>query len=435
MYRSLIAKSRVRRTATLVLRMFCAAVLLIAAAAPAAAQSSQPLEQAVKTAAIAAASEAPAGGEPQATTTTSPTTAAQTTTALDPLVKFFTGTELTGFVDTYYSYNFNTPKFPCATVGGVAVFNCLHNFDVAHNSFSLSLAEVALEKKPTPESRGGYRVDLDYGSTAAMVAGFEPGGLGIYQNIQQAYVSYLAPAGKGTIQVDFGKFVTMMGNEVIETKDNWNYSRSLLFSLAIPYYHQGVRLAYSPNDKLTLQWHVVNGWNNTVDNNGGKSIGGSIAYKPTGALTLIENYMGGPETTGDNSGWRHTSDTIVTYTVDKKTSLALNYDIGHDGNSNQMWQGVAGYMKYQANDWFAVVPRYEYLKDKDGFMTGALQNLQEFTLTAEFKHKDGVMMRVEYRGDFSNLDGGFFLKNLSESVKSQHALTVGWVYAFSSRTP
>jgi hypothetical protein len=45
------------------------------------------------------------------------------------------------------------------------------------------------------------------------------------------------------------------------------------------------------------------------------------------------------------------------------------------------------------------------------------------------------MMRVEYRGDFSNLDGGYFLKNTGELVKNQNALTVGWVYAFSSKTP
>jgi hypothetical protein len=28
--------------------------------------------------------------------------------------------------------------------------------------------------------------------------------------------------------MDFGKFVTSAGAEVIEAKDNWNYSRSLL---------------------------------------------------------------------------------------------------------------------------------------------------------------------------------------------------------------
>src|SRR5262245_44293014 len=159
--------------------------------------------------------------------------AASPARAQDPVLSFFKGTELMGFVDAYYSYNFNTPATGCATIGGVAILNCLHNFDVAHNSFSLSLAEIALEKKPTLESRGGYRIDLDYGSTAAIVAGAEPGGVSVYQNIQQAYISYLAPAGKGTLQFDFGKFVTPAGNEVIESKDNWNYSRSLLFALAI----------------------------------------------------------------------------------------------------------------------------------------------------------------------------------------------------------
>ena len=146
---------------------------------------------------------------------------------------FFRRTEVSGFVDTYYTYNFNTPAKACATVGGVAIFNCLHNFDVAHNAFSLNLAELALEKKPTTDSRGGFRIDLDYGSAAAIVAGAEPGGTSLYQNIQQAYVSYLAPTKTGSLQLDFGKFVTPAGNEVIETKDNWNYSRSLLFALAI----------------------------------------------------------------------------------------------------------------------------------------------------------------------------------------------------------
>src|SRR5207245_47187 len=130
--------------------------------------------------------------------------------AADPFVTFFKNTELSGFVDMYYAYNFNKPAAACATVGGVAVFNCLRNFDVAHNSFSINLAEVALEKKPAADSRGGFRVDLDYGPTTAQVHAAEPGGLSIFQNLQQAYLSYVAPAGTG-LQIDFGKFVTHNG--------------------------------------------------------------------------------------------------------------------------------------------------------------------------------------------------------------------------------
>ena len=109
----------------------------------------------------------------------------QTPAAADnPVLKFFSGTEVAGFVDTYYAYNLNTPAKACATVGGVAVFNCLHNFDVAHNAFSLNLAEILFEKKPTTDSRGGYRLDLNYGAAAAIVAGFDPSATSINQNVQ-----------------------------------------------------------------------------------------------------------------------------------------------------------------------------------------------------------------------------------------------------------
>jgi hypothetical protein len=404
--------------------MLAGALLMACVAAPVAAQENGPIAAAIKAGAANAVAESSApGGEPQPAPAAPPVPE-------NPVLTFFKNTELTGFVDTYYSYNFNTPAKECATVGGVAIFNCLHNFDVAHNSFSLNMAELALEKKPTTDSRGGFRIDLDYGSAAAIVAGADPGGT-IYQNIQQAYVSYLAPTKTGSLQFDFGKFVTPAGNEVIETKDNWNYSRSLLFALAIPYYHMGMRAAYSPNDKVTVSGFLFNGWNNSVDNNTGKSVGASVTLKPSPALAITENYIGGPEITGNNSDWRHLSDTVVTYTATPQVSLALNYDWGKELTSQ--WQGIAAYVKYQPNAMFAVTPRYEYYKDRDGFTTGTAQNLQEFTLTFEFKHKDGALMRVEYRGDMS--DTPFFIKNTNGIVKNQNVLTVGWIYAFSSKTP
>ena len=75
-------------------------------------------------------------------------------------MEFFRKTEVSGFVDMYYTYNFNTPARPCMTVAGVAAFNCLSNFNFAHNSFTVSLAEIALEKKPTSDSRGVFWLPL-----------------------------------------------------------------------------------------------------------------------------------------------------------------------------------------------------------------------------------------------------------------------------------
>ena len=98
----------------------------------------------------------------------------------------------------------------------------LRTFDVQHNTFSLSLAEIAFAKGVTPESRVGFRADLDFGKTADLVAAFEPeaDGKEIYKHIQQAYVSLLT----GKVQWDVGKFVTPIGAEVIESQDNWNYT-------------------------------------------------------------------------------------------------------------------------------------------------------------------------------------------------------------------
>jgi hypothetical protein len=372
---------------------------------------------------VAAFLGAPAVAHAQQTTPAAPAAPAP---APDPdagFLNFFRKTELSGFVDFYYDYNFNTPK---------TRQNQLRNFDTQSNSIDLNLAEISVNKAPSSDSRGGFRVDLDYGPTATTVNAAEPGG-STFANVAQAYVSYLAPTGSG-LQVDVGKFFTPVGNEVIHTKDNWNYSRSLVFALAEPYYHAGVRAAYTVNGKVSVAGYVLNGWNDVVDNNGGKTVGGSITLKPTGAVTIAENYLGGPEQANDNKDWRHLSDTILSVNATKIVSLAANYDYGREKQitgTSVMWQGIAGYLRIQPTGFFALTPRVEYYDDKDGWSTGTPQKLKEATVTAEFKSADGVLMRLEYRRDMS--DNAFFLKNDAEQVKSQDTFTVGVIYAFSTK--
>src|SRR5207247_5371184 len=146
------------------------------------------------------------------------------------------------------------------------------NCHTRHDQFRVNMAQSWLWKVPRATSRAGYKVKLSVGPATTIVQSLEPGSSPILQNIEEGFISYLAPVGKG-LQVDVGKFVTQHGAEVIEAKDNWNYSRSLLFALAIPYYHMGVRATYTVNDKVTLMGNVVNGWNNVVENNGAKTYG------------------------------------------------------------------------------------------------------------------------------------------------------------------
>jgi len=334
---------------------------------------------------------------------------------------FFQRIEITGFVDGYYGWNTNR-------VGPAA----LRNFDVNHNEFSLNMAEVALEKKATDDSRGGFRVDFLAGQAVDTINSFEPGGPDFMKFVEQAYVSYLAPIGNG-LSVDFGKFVTPHGAEVIETRDNYNYSRGLLFSLAIPYYHAGLRASYPATETVTLTGYLVNGWNNVRENNSGKTVGGSIAYKPSDRFSFTQSYMVGPEQQDNNDDFRHLLDTLVSYQLNDRVTLLGNFDYGRDTIVGEAvdWYGFAAYARYQGTERWAVTPRYEWFKDSDGFATGVPQDVQEVTITSEHRLAGGFITRFEWRTDFSNQE--YFVNDQGAAKKNQSTFTVGVMYAFSSK--
>jgi Putative beta-barrel porin-2, OmpL-like. bbp2 len=322
--------------------------------------------------------------------------------------------DVTGFVDVYYGYNLN------------GVDPIARTFDIQHNTFSLSLAEVAFAKGVTPESKVGFRVDLDFGKTADLVALYEPeaNGTEIYKHIQQAYGSLLT----GKVQWDVGKFVTMHGAEVIESQDNWNYTRSILFGYAIPFYHLGVRATLPVNDKFTVAGYLVNGWNNSSEINGNKTFALSATIKPSAKLTWITNYMVGQETPGSED-YRNLLDTTLTLLPTEKLSLMANFDYGAEGDVS--WWGIAAYAKLQARPSWALVGRYEYADDSDGgFMTFGTK-LQSITATSENVLVGGLKLRLEYRTDFA--DEAIFPKDDGSFKDSQTTLTVGLVYGFGGK--
>lgn len=344
-------------------------------------------------------------------------------------------TTLSGMVDVYYGQNFNNPANQT---------NSLRFFDGGTNQFGLNLMELVVDKTPDPSnSRTGYHLALGFGQAMNTVNGSEPkGGLDFAQYLKEAYFSYLAPVGKG-LQVDVGKFVTPHGAEVIETKDNWNYSRGILFSYAIPYYHFGLRAKYAFNDKYSLTGFLVNGWNNVVDNNTGKTYGISFGWNPNKKFGVVQNYMAGPEENSLNSNLRQLSDTVVTYSPTSRLSFIVNGDYGRgdrfitDTVTNTFshpvfWTGVAGYVKYAFNATSAIATRYEYYDDHDGYTTGTLvpTHFNEFTATFERLVAHHIISRFEFRRDLASQP--IFLKG-SNPVLDQNTLTAGLVFTFDSR--
>ncbi len=340
--------------------------------------------------------------------------------------------DVSGFIDGYYSFNFNRPSDTTDT----GMVNQLYNFNDKTDQFNLSAAKLTLNHDPDPI---GAHVDFIYGRTNYFVNG---GNADQLDFIEQAFISAKPPKAKG-FEFDFGKFVTTAGAEVIESKDNWNYSRSLLFAYAIPYFHFGARTSMPVTKTETLGVQVVNGWNNVTKTNGGATVGLTSAYvKPKYTWNL--NYYGGPQNNHTTTGMRNLIDTTILLTPNPKFSAYINYDYGQNRDAMQdqedtllkHWQGVAFAARGQVTPKSALAGRYEYFKDYNGWATGTTQNLNEFTATYEYKYAAGLLARVEYRDDISNVN--FFTKqsnssNFPGAVKSQSTLTVSFVAFFGPK--
>ncbi len=95
----------------------------------------------------------------------------------------------------------------------------------------------------------GFELDLGYGETMTQIS-TSNGDSFFDKFVEQAIVEFKPTKAKG-FEMDFGKFVTSAGAEVIESYSNWNYSRSLLFSFAIPYFHFGLRTSFPMGKHLT----------------------------------------------------------------------------------------------------------------------------------------------------------------------------------------
>ncbi|HXU01480.1 MAG TPA: outer membrane beta-barrel protein, partial [Polyangia bacterium] len=194
-----------------------------------------------------------------------------------------------GLVDTYYMYLFNKGSAPNTLVGALNTPTTpnVRQFDVATNSASLSLAALTVNAAMDPVA---FQLDMGYGTTGAIINSVN--------NSPTAQGNFIILQAYGTITVlpqltlDFGKFYTTAGAEVVPANKNWLYSRSFLF-FNIPLLHTGARANFKVNDQLSLQASLVNGWNDDPDFNAWKTVGLSATFtaSPMAAFTAT-TYFG-----------------------------------------------------------------------------------------------------------------------------------------------
>ncbi len=382
------------------------------------------------------------------------------------------GVHIHGLLDGTYDYNVNQPNTtPILSSSGRV--NQLRTFDVDANSFNFQQFSLHIDR--TTEGGVGFVTDLNFGKTAEILwasTHYSNSTIPSQNSTQefdptQAYLTYTIPLGKG-INLQAGKFVTLLGEEVIPVYNNINFnqSNSFIFGFGIPFTHTGVRAQYSFSDKIGLTMGLNNGWDDPSDSNDGKTVEGQLALTPTGWLSATISGTYGAEQANHGNSKRGAIDPILTikppmikglqligeYLYASETApIAVSAFPTSQGNAltgvtslneGTDWQGAAGYVVYDLNDNIEFATRFEYFRDTAGTRTGLRQSLFEITETLNYKIPGvtGLLARLEYRHDASNAHpfysndpliaqaGGGFLP--SHTYSGQDTLLVAGIYQF-----
>ncbi|HZT44181.1 MAG TPA: outer membrane beta-barrel protein [Chthonomonadaceae bacterium] len=395
-------------------------------------------------------SPAPATGTPAAQTPAQPPTPAAPPAPSGPAPGAYS---VSGLLDVYYEYNARNPaKTYLVTPDGesIPIQNNGRAFDVIDGTPVFSLGELNIQRTQGKGLPFGITGTFTAGDTARIVHSTEYGGTRRWQWLQQLYLTRATPIKTGSLNVDFGVFVTPYGYEVIESSSNDNYSRGLLFTYAIPFYHAGLRITAPVTRSITLLAGVVNGWNDIADDNDSKSIITQITWAPSPKYTAIVGYMGGNEGTGAYGSAIPKNAAIATDLLDaqvvtnptSRLKLVAWADYGHgsgnvdDTHVSGSWVGLAAFARYQITTPIAAALRIEQLEDIPGagprpgglrFGIGYLK-LREITLTLEYAHKGGhLLSRLEYRHDDATSP---FFNSHGSLVTYQDTFTLGEVYKF-----
>ena len=363
------------------------------------------------------------------------------------------GLTIGGMVVGSYLYDLNDPK--AGNKGTVG----LRAFDKDHNTFSLDLFQLQVSRAPG-DNGVGFVTKVNFGKVAErMAADWDGdgtvGNVAEEQNsieLEEAYITYNFP-GLPDLQLKGGKFVTLLGAEVIESPLNPNISRSLAFGFAIPFTHTGLLLSYAVAPQLKLTGGIVNGWDNVIDSNDGKSVTGSIALTPVDQFSLAVNGIYGAEQPSRGDSKRGVIDVVATIKPVDNLALILNYDYGNEtdlgavpaggkffskGNTTAEWNAFSGIIAVDVPD-ALVVPigfafRGEYFDDSDGTRLGGPfgrdQQDWELTATAKVVLAPGLMARLEYRYDNVRADNPIFLRNVGGTQEDQQTVAGDLSYVF-----
>ncbi|TKC08080.1 porin [Pedobacter polaris] len=299
--------------------------------------------------------------------------------------------KVTGYLETYYGYDFNEPSN-----NNRPGFVYSHN---RHNEINLNLGFI---KAAYDSGKIRANIALMAGTYTNANLAAEPG---VLKNIFEANAG-IRLSEKQNIWVDAGIFSSHIGFESAISKDCWVLTRNIS-SENTPYYESGAKVTYvSPKGQFTATLLYLNGWQriNRLDGNSKPAGGVQLTYKPTEKLTLnYSNYLG---TEGANAvrvtRFYHNFYAVAQLTDEFGLTAGFDYatqqKVKGQSAKNEIISPVL-IAQYKFDPKFAIAARAEYYEDRDGiFIATGTENGFEtmgYSLNLDYSPISNAVLRLE----------------------------------------
>ena len=316
-----------------------------------------------------------------------------TTASAQQIVKEKSPFTFSGYVETYYSYDFGNPDNHLRPG-----FVYSHN---KHNELNLNLGFAKVN----------YAKDNVRGNLAIMSGTYAEYNLAneqdLLKNVFEASVG-VKISKKHNLWVDAGIMPSHIGFESAIGKDCANLTRSILADNS-PYYEAGVKIGYiSPSEKWYLAAMYLNGWQRIqkIEGNQTPAFGTQITYKSSVKTTLNWSAYVGNEQPDVDRKWRYFNNFYGQFKFSDKTNLTAGFDIGAqqtlNGSSDyDIWYSPVVILQHKPTAKIQIAARAEYYQDKQGVIiaTGTPNGFKTYGLSANFDYfvSDNVLFRIEAR--------------------------------------
>ena len=297
-------------------------------------------------------------------------------------------TTFSGFVETYYSYDFNQPitdsKLPF-----------MYNYN-RHNEFNINI--------------GLLRAKVEYDNAYAIVS--LQSGTYIDDNYANEKIKYLNEAYIGLYldsskkqSIELGILPSYIGFESATTASNLTLTRSLLADNS-PYFMTGIKYSYKPSEKWNFAALLTNGWQriNKPQKEVLPSFGTQVVYKSNANSTLNWSTFIGKEFNGLDFTMRYFSNLYYDQKWNDKWRTIVGFDYGiqdfsSTDNQKATWLSPVIMAQYSIHSKWQTAFRTEYYQDEKNIIIAGNEAFKTlgFSLNLDYLPNSKVKLRTEAR--------------------------------------